>query len=157
MDVGSPRPRDCRIAEIFEIGRPDLDWTRLAKGIGAAGNRVRRVLRAALEGEGPTLIEAPLNRRQSISIEGPIPISACASAADRDLLKKGEMLLCRYRVRPLMPANSVDRVVQPFKRTETADASESFFDLSWRYLGKASCQDGTDKRKLRSFAFERTE
>jgi len=63
LGVGSPGPR---AASMFEIGRPDLDWTLLAKGMGVPGIRVSsldafgRALRAGLEGEGPTLIEVPL-------------------------------------------------------------------------------------------------
>jgi acetolactate synthase-1/2/3 large subunit len=51
---------------MFEIGRPDLDWVQLAKGMGVPGTRVNsldafgKALRAGLEGEGPTLIEVPL-------------------------------------------------------------------------------------------------
>jgi len=51
---------------MFEIGRPDLDWTFLAKGMGVPGIRVRsldafgKALQAGLEGEGPALIEVPL-------------------------------------------------------------------------------------------------
>jgi acetolactate synthase-1/2/3 large subunit len=61
--MGNPGPRG---ADMFEIGRPDLDWTLLAKGIGVPGRRVNslndfgKALRAGLEGEGPTLIEVPL-------------------------------------------------------------------------------------------------
>jgi len=60
---GSPGPR---AANMFEIGRPDLDWTLLAKGMGVPATRVTsldafgKALRAGLEGEGPTLIEVPL-------------------------------------------------------------------------------------------------
>jgi acetolactate synthase-1/2/3 large subunit len=63
LGVGSPEPR---AANMFEIGRPDLDWTLLAKGMGVPGTRVSsldafaKALRAGLEGEGPTLIEVPL-------------------------------------------------------------------------------------------------
>ena len=63
LGVGSPGR--CA-AEMFEIGRPDLDWKLLAKGMGVPGTRVSsldefgRALRAGLEGEGPTLIEVPL-------------------------------------------------------------------------------------------------
>ena len=52
--------------EMFEIGRPDLDWLQLAKGMGVPGTRVGsmeafgKALREGLEGEGPTLIEVPL-------------------------------------------------------------------------------------------------
>jgi acetolactate synthase-1/2/3 large subunit len=61
--VGSPGPR---AASMFEIGRPDLDWTLLAKGMGLPSTRITsldafgKALRAGLEGEGPSLIEVPL-------------------------------------------------------------------------------------------------
>ena len=63
LGVGEPGPR---ANEMFEIGRPDLDWVQLAKGMGVPGTRVSsleafgKALRAGLEGEGPTLIEVPL-------------------------------------------------------------------------------------------------
>jgi acetolactate synthase-1/2/3 large subunit len=63
LAIGNPGPR---AAAMFEIGRPDLDWTLLAKGMGVPGYRVNsldgfgKALRAGLEGEGPTLIEVPL-------------------------------------------------------------------------------------------------
>ncbi|HSZ01569.1 MAG TPA: acetolactate synthase large subunit [Terriglobales bacterium] len=63
LGVGNPGPR---AAGMFEIGRPDLDWTLLAKGMGVPGTRVNsldafgKALRAGLEGEGPTLIEVLL-------------------------------------------------------------------------------------------------
>jgi acetolactate synthase-1/2/3 large subunit len=63
LGAGSPRPR---AASLFDIGRPDLDWTLLAKGMGVPATRVTsldafgKALRAGLEGEGPTLIEVPL-------------------------------------------------------------------------------------------------
>jgi acetolactate synthase-1/2/3 large subunit len=63
LGVGSP---GTRAAEMFEIGRPDLDWVGLAKGMGVPGTRVTsldafgKALRAGLEGQGPTLIEVPL-------------------------------------------------------------------------------------------------
>ncbi|MGO9123995.1 MAG: acetolactate synthase large subunit [Terriglobales bacterium] len=56
----------ARAANMFEIGRPDLDWTLLAKGMGVPATRVTsldafgKALRAGLEGEGPTLLEVPL-------------------------------------------------------------------------------------------------
>jgi acetolactate synthase I/II/III large subunit len=56
----------ARAAAMFEIGRPDLDWTLLAKGMGVPGTRVTsldgfgKALREGLETEGPTLIEVPL-------------------------------------------------------------------------------------------------
>jgi len=62
---------------------------------------------------------------------------------------EGEILLAEAK--PQQPE------VQPFALTGTADESRFFFALSWRYLGNASCQDGIDKRKPRSFAFDRTE
>jgi acetolactate synthase-1/2/3 large subunit len=63
LGIGSP---GARAAAMFEIGRPDLDWTLLAKGMGVPGIRVNsldafgKALRAGLEGEAPTLIEVPL-------------------------------------------------------------------------------------------------
>jgi acetolactate synthase I/II/III large subunit len=63
LGAGSPGPR---AANMFEIGRPDLDWTLLAKGMGVPSTRVTsldafgKALRAGLESEGPTLIEVPL-------------------------------------------------------------------------------------------------
>jgi len=50
---------------MFEIGRPDLDWTLLAKGMGVPGIRVNSLdalgRRCGRFGrEGPTLIEVPL-------------------------------------------------------------------------------------------------
>jgi acetolactate synthase-1/2/3 large subunit len=63
LGVGSP---GARAAAMFEIGRPDLDWTLLAKGMGVPGTRVTsldafgKALREGFEAEGPTLIEVPL-------------------------------------------------------------------------------------------------
>jgi len=63
LGIGSP---GTRAASMFEIGRPDLDWTMLAKGMGVPGIRVTsldafgKALQAGLEGEGPMLIEVPL-------------------------------------------------------------------------------------------------
>jgi acetolactate synthase-1/2/3 large subunit len=63
LGIGSP---GTRALDMFEIGRPDLDWVQLAKGMGVPGIRVTsleafgKALRAGLEGEGPTLIEVPL-------------------------------------------------------------------------------------------------
>ena len=62
LGIGSP---GARAAAMFEIGRPDLDWTHLAKGMGVPSTRVTsldafgKALRAGLEGEGPALIEVP--------------------------------------------------------------------------------------------------
>jgi acetolactate synthase I/II/III large subunit len=63
LGVGSPGPR---AAAMFEIGRPDLDWVHLAKGMGVPGTQVTtldafgKALQAGFEAEGPTLIEVPL-------------------------------------------------------------------------------------------------
>jgi acetolactate synthase-1/2/3 large subunit len=63
LGVGNP---GARALDMFEIGRPDLDWVQLAKGMGMPGTRVNsldefaRALRAGMAGEGPTLIEVPL-------------------------------------------------------------------------------------------------
>lgn len=63
LGVGSP---GTRAGAMFEIGRPNLDWTFLAKGMGVPGIRVNsldafgKALQAGLEGKGPTLIEVPL-------------------------------------------------------------------------------------------------
>jgi acetolactate synthase-1/2/3 large subunit len=63
LEVGQPGPRALGM---FEIGRPDLDWVHLAKGMGVPGTRVTslagfaKALRSGLESEGPSLIEVPL-------------------------------------------------------------------------------------------------
>lgn len=63
LGVGSP---GAQAGAMFEIGRPDLDWTLMAKGMGVPGIRVNsmdafgKALQAGLSGEGPTLIEVPL-------------------------------------------------------------------------------------------------
>jgi acetolactate synthase-1/2/3 large subunit len=63
LGAGNPGPR---AASMFEIGRPNLDWTLLAKGMGVPATKVTsldqfgKALQAGLEGEGPTLIEVPL-------------------------------------------------------------------------------------------------
>ena len=65
LEVGDP---GARALDMFEIGRPDLDWVQLAKGMGVPSTRVNsldafgKALRAGFEGEGdgPTLIEVPL-------------------------------------------------------------------------------------------------
>jgi len=63
LEVGKP---GTRALDMFEIGRPDLDWVQLAKGMGVPSSRVSsldafgKALRAGLEAEGPTLIEVPL-------------------------------------------------------------------------------------------------
>jgi acetolactate synthase I/II/III large subunit len=63
LGVGEPG-RHAR--DMFEIGRPDLDWVSLAKGMGVPASRAislddfGEALQAGLEGEGPSLIEVPL-------------------------------------------------------------------------------------------------
>ncbi len=55
-----------RALDLFEIGRPDLDWVRLAEGMGVPGLRVTslesfvKALREGFESDGPMLIEVPL-------------------------------------------------------------------------------------------------
>jgi acetolactate synthase-1/2/3 large subunit len=63
LGIGEP---GRRAMDMFEIGRPDLDWVSLAKGMGVTATRVNslesfaRALREGLEGDGPSLIEVPL-------------------------------------------------------------------------------------------------
>ncbi len=63
LGIGEPGPK---AKELFEIGRPDLDWVQLAKGMGLPGTRVTSLDafgKALMEGfasEGPSLIEIPL-------------------------------------------------------------------------------------------------
>jgi acetolactate synthase I/II/III large subunit len=63
LGVGEP---GRRALDMFEIGRPDLDWVNLAKGMGVPGTRVTsleefaRALRDGFESKGPSLIEVPL-------------------------------------------------------------------------------------------------
>jgi acetolactate synthase-1/2/3 large subunit len=63
LGIGNP---GARALDMFEIGRPDLDWVHLAKGMGVPGTRVTslaefaQALRTGFESEGPTLIEVPL-------------------------------------------------------------------------------------------------
>ena len=63
LGFGDPGPR---VRDLFEIGRPDLDWVSLAKGMGVAGTRVTsleafaKALWEGFESQGPTLIEVPL-------------------------------------------------------------------------------------------------
>jgi acetolactate synthase-1/2/3 large subunit len=63
LGVGVPGPR---AADLFEIGRPTLDWVHLAKGMGVPGTRVTsldafaKAMREGIEGDGPALIEVPL-------------------------------------------------------------------------------------------------
>jgi len=63
LGVGDPGPR---ARDLFEIGRPDIDWVLLAKGMGVAGCRVTSLesfgeaLKGGFESDGPTLIEVRL-------------------------------------------------------------------------------------------------
>jgi acetolactate synthase-1/2/3 large subunit len=63
LGIGSP---GTRALDMFEIGRPDLDWVKLAKGMGVPGTRVTslgefaKALQEGFDAEGPTLIEVPL-------------------------------------------------------------------------------------------------
>ncbi|MGA8214150.1 MAG: acetolactate synthase large subunit [Candidatus Sulfotelmatobacter sp.] len=63
LGVGKPGQRAL---DMFEIGRPDLDWVHLAEGMGVPGTRVTslegfaRALREGWESGGPSLIEVPL-------------------------------------------------------------------------------------------------
>jgi acetolactate synthase-1/2/3 large subunit len=60
---GNPGPRAL---EMLDIGRPDLEWISLAKGMGIAGRRVTRLedfaaaLQHGLAGGAPNLIEVVL-------------------------------------------------------------------------------------------------
>jgi acetolactate synthase-1/2/3 large subunit len=62
-EIGEPGPRALNL---FEIGRPDLDWVRLAEGMGVPGVRVEsldmfvKALLRGFSGDGPLLIEVPL-------------------------------------------------------------------------------------------------
>jgi len=63
LGVGEPGPR---ATDMFEIGRPNLDWVSVAAGMGVPGTRVTsldefvQALQAGFDSEGPTLIEVPL-------------------------------------------------------------------------------------------------
>jgi hypothetical protein len=63
LGVGNPGPRT---AAMFEIGRPDLDWVHLAKGMGVPGARATtldafgKALQPGSKQIGATLIEVPL-------------------------------------------------------------------------------------------------
>ncbi len=63
LGAGDPGPRAL---DMFDIGRPDLDWVSLARGMGVPGTRVTsldgfaKALREGFESAGPTLIEVPL-------------------------------------------------------------------------------------------------
>jgi acetolactate synthase-1/2/3 large subunit len=63
LAVGDP---GRRALDMFEIGRPDLNWVSLAKGMGVPARRVdslegfAKALREGFESQGPSLIEVPL-------------------------------------------------------------------------------------------------
>lgn len=63
LGIGDPGPR---AQELFDIGRPDLDWVSLAKGMGVPGIRAdsldsfAKALAKCFETAGPTLIEVVL-------------------------------------------------------------------------------------------------
>lgn len=63
LGIGEPGPKAM---DMFEIGRPDLDWVQLAKGMGVPACRVSsldafgKALRSGFESDGPMLIEIPL-------------------------------------------------------------------------------------------------
>ena len=63
LGVGNPGPR---AADLFDIGRPDIDWVLLARSMGVPGTRATsldafaKALRAGFESQGPTLIEVGL-------------------------------------------------------------------------------------------------
>jgi acetolactate synthase I/II/III large subunit len=63
LGVGNPGKRAL---DMFEIGRPDIDWVQLGKGMGVPGTRVTSLegfaksLKEGYESAGPTLIEVPL-------------------------------------------------------------------------------------------------
>jgi acetolactate synthase-1/2/3 large subunit len=61
--LGQPGPR---ARDLFEIGRPDLDWVSLAKGMGVPGTRptsmeeLGKALQKGFGSDGPRLIEVGL-------------------------------------------------------------------------------------------------
>ena len=63
LGIGEP---GAKASSLFDIGRPDLDWVSLAKGMGVPAARVisldefSRVLRTNLDSSGPKLIEVPI-------------------------------------------------------------------------------------------------
>jgi len=63
LGIGEP---GAKALDMFDIGRPDIDWVHLAKGMGVPATRVTsldafgKALQAGFESEGPTLIEIPL-------------------------------------------------------------------------------------------------
>ncbi|MBV9574152.1 MAG: benzoylformate decarboxylase, partial [Acidobacteriales bacterium] len=63
LGVGAPGPRAM---DLFDIGRPDIDWVSLGKSMGVPATRAttlegfEKALRDGFEAEGPSLIEVPL-------------------------------------------------------------------------------------------------
>jgi acetolactate synthase I/II/III large subunit len=63
LGIGAPGP--CA-QNLFDIGRPNLDWVSLAKGMGVPGIRIESLeafgiaLKRGFECDGPTLIEVPI-------------------------------------------------------------------------------------------------
>src|SRR5271170_7619862 len=63
LGVGAPGPR---AADLFDIGRPDIDWVMMAKSMGVPAARANSLesfgdlLRKGFAGEGPSLIEISL-------------------------------------------------------------------------------------------------
>jgi acetolactate synthase I/II/III large subunit len=63
LGVGAPGPR---AADLFHIGRPDIDWVLMAKSMGVPAARANSLesfgdlLRRGFAGEGPSLIEISL-------------------------------------------------------------------------------------------------
>jgi acetolactate synthase-1/2/3 large subunit len=63
--LGSGEPGPCA-SNMFDIGRPDLDWVRLARGMGVSGTRATsldafaKALQDGFASQGPSLIEVPL-------------------------------------------------------------------------------------------------
>ncbi len=60
LGIGNPGPR---AADLFDIGRPDIDWVLLARSMGVPGTRATsldafvKALREGFESQGPMLIE----------------------------------------------------------------------------------------------------
>ena len=63
LGIGEP---GAKASSLFDIGRPDLDWVSLAKGMGVPAERVisldefSRLLRTSFDSSGPKLIEVPI-------------------------------------------------------------------------------------------------
>jgi acetolactate synthase I/II/III large subunit len=63
LGIGEP---GARAKDLFEIGRPDLDWVSLAKSMGVPASRATslstfaKLLRESFSSDGPALIEVPL-------------------------------------------------------------------------------------------------